>query len=99
MKIAFVIYHEVLEERITEILKANEIDTFFEWENVIGKFQGADGHMGTRTYPGHDTIRLIPFTNDDKLEKFVSEVKNFNEATTKKSDEIRIYLLPLEQIV
>lgn len=99
MKIAFLIYHDVFEDKVTVLLKELGIETYFEWENVVGKFKGADGHFGNRTYPGHDTIRLIPFTEMDMLENLISHLKVFNENISKKSDEIRLYLMPLEKIV
>jgi hypothetical protein len=33
MKIAFIIYHEVIEDRISEALNGLNIDYFTEWEN------------------------------------------------------------------
>ena len=61
MKIAFLVYYDVLEDRIISILDDLKIDNFVEWENVLGKTHGVPAHLGTRTYPGHDTVRLLPF--------------------------------------
>lgn len=99
MKAAFLVYHDVLDERIISLLDKLEIDSYIKWENVLGKSHGADPHLGTRTFPGHDSVRLIPFQNEENLNKLILSVREFNSQVVKKDDEIRIYLIPLERIV
>lgn len=99
MKIAYLIYLDVLEDRVTKLLNDCDIQSYFEWENVVGKFRGQEGHFGTRAYPGYDKIKLIPTAHEEKFEKLTLDIKDFNESITKKSDEIRLYVLPLEKIV
>ncbi len=99
MKITFVVYHDVLEDKVNAILQKNKIDTFTEWEHVIGKFHGTEGHLGTRTFPGHRNVKMIPFTEESELDAFVNDVKTENEKVHRKEDIIRVYLLPLEAIV
>ncbi len=99
MKIAFLIYHEILDERVIDILDDLKIDTYTKWENVVGKTHGAMAHLGTRTYPGHDIVRLLPFKEENNLDDLISAIQKFNGKVGKKDDEIRLYLLPLERIV
>jgi hypothetical protein len=99
MKVAFLVYHDVLDERIIDLLGKLEIDSYIKWENVLGKSHGASPHLGTRTFPGHDSVRLIPFQNEENLNKLISSIQEFNGQVVKKDDEIRIYLMPLERIV
>ncbi len=99
MKIAFLVYHDVIDDRVIQILDEFKIDAYTKWEQVIGKFQGSEGHLGTRTYPGHNSVRMIPFRDDEVLQKLIEELQNFNKTAVKKDDEIRLYLLPLEKIV
>ena len=99
MKIAFLVYHDVIDDRVIKILDELKIDGYTKWEQVVGKFQGSDGHLGTRTYPGHNSVRMIPFRDDEVLQKIILELENFNKTAVKKDDEIRLYLLPLEKIV
>lgn len=99
MKIAYLIYHDVLEDRVQKLLDDCDIQSYFEWQNVVGKFRGQEGHFGTRAFPGYDKIKLIPTAHEEKFEKLILGIKEFNAGITKKSDEIRMYLLPLEKIV
>lgn len=99
MKIAFLSYHDVLDDRIIILLEELGIDSYIKWESVLGKSHGSLPHLGTRTFPGHDSVRLIPFPEENSLNKLISKVQEFNNQVTKKDDEIRLYLLPLERIV
>ncbi len=58
-----------------------------------------EGHLGTRTFPGHNSVRMIPFRDDEVLQKLIEDLQGFNKSAVKKDDEIRLYLLPLEKIV
>ncbi len=99
MKVAFLAYHDVLDERIMALLEELDIDSYIKWESVLGKSHGASPHLGTRTFPGHDSVRLLPFREEDSLDKLIAKVQEFNDQVTKKDDEIRLYLMPLERIV
>ncbi len=99
MKVAFLAYHDVLDERIIKLLEELNIDSYIKWESVLGKSHGASPHLGTRTFPGHDSVRLIPFPEEESLNNLISKVQEFNKQVLKKDDEIRLYLLPLERIV
>jgi hypothetical protein len=99
MKIAFLVYHDVIDDRVIKILDELKIDGYTKWEQVVGKFQGSQGHLGTRIFPGHNSVRLIPFRDEEVLQKLIDELQDFNKSAVKKDDEIRLYLLPLEKIV
>jgi hypothetical protein len=99
MKITFVVYHNVLEDKVAGLIEKHKIDAFTEWENVIGKFKGSEGHLGTRVHPGHRNVRMIPFLEDLELKEFIDDVRDVNKGVQRKQDEIRVFQLPLEAIV
>lgn len=99
MKIAFLIYHDILEDRIEKILEELHIDSYTKWENVTGKFQNSDPLLGTRIYPGHETVRLIPFTEEEAASKLIKMIGEFNSKAVKSIDQARMFLLPLEKMV
>jgi hypothetical protein len=76
-----------------------KIDSYVKWENVLGKSHDAAAHLGTRTFPGHDSVRLVPFQNEEKLTQLITIIQDFNKQAVKKDDEIRLYLMPLERVV
>lgn len=99
MKIAFLVYREVHDERIEEILEKASVDFYTEWENVKGKGHETQPHLGTRTFPGLNCVRMIAFENENQLEKVISLVKDFNDSVKMKDDYARLFQMPLERIL
>jgi len=99
MKIVFIVYHDILEDRITKLFEDLKIDYFTEWENVKGKGHSSDAHLGTRTFPGYNVVRMIAFQEEKALEEMIKGVSNLNDEITRHDDKIRIFQLPLEKIL
>jgi hypothetical protein len=99
MKLVYLIYHDILEERVNGLFKQNEIDFFTEWEEVKGKGHSTEAHLGSRTFPGYNNVRLIAFDNEEMLVKLIIGIKKLNEEAVRKDDRIRLFQLPLETII
>lgn len=99
MKLAFVIYRDILDDRVSKALDELNIDFYTEWENVKGKGHNTDAHLGNRPFPGYNTVRMIAFAEDDPLEKLISSIKKLNDLVERDDDKIRAFLVPLEKIV
>jgi hypothetical protein len=99
MKFAFLVYHDVLDQRISNILNRIEIDYYTHWEDVKGKGHHTDAHLGTRPFPGYNCVRMIAFEEEGKLKKLIEILEEFNNKAERKDDQIRLFQLPLEKIV
>lgn len=99
MKIAFIIYHDVLEDRVDKIFEQNEIDYFTEWEEVKGKGHKTDPHLGTRIFPGYNNVRMIAIEEESTLQKLIEGVTELNKDAGRPDDKIRLFQMPLERIV
>jgi hypothetical protein len=99
MKIAFLVYREVHDDRIEELFEKAGIDFYTEWENVKGKGHDTQPHLGTRTFPGLNCVRMIAFEDEHQLEKVISLVKDFNASVKMKDDFVRLFQMPLERIL
>jgi hypothetical protein len=99
MKIAFVIYHDILDDRVTEALKELEIDFYTQWEDVKGKGHKTDAHLGNRPFPGYNFVRMIAFQEESQLDKLVTKINELNTIVERDDDKIRLFQLPLERIV
>jgi hypothetical protein len=99
MKFAFMVYRDVLDQRISNILNKIEIDFYTQWEDVKGKGHLTEAHLGTRPFPGYNFVRMIAFEEDEKLKKLIDIIKEFNVEVERKDDQIRLFQLPLEKIV
>ncbi|MGE5399173.1 MAG: PG0541 family transporter-associated protein [Ignavibacteriales bacterium] len=99
MKIAFIVYREVIEDRISAILEKAGVDFYTEWENVKGKGHSTMPHLGTRTYPGYNNVRMIAFEDERQLETVTDLIRQMNADITMKDDLARLFQMPLERIV
>ncbi|MBK7377872.1 MAG: hypothetical protein IPJ03_02525 [Ignavibacteriales bacterium] len=99
MKLAFVIYHDIIDDRVSKALSELNIDFYTEWEDVKGKGHNTDAHLGNRPYPGYNIVRMIAFAADDLIESLTSKIKELNEVIERDDDKIRMFLVPLEKIV
>jgi len=99
MKFAFLVYHDVLDQRISNILNGIEIDFYTQWEEVKGKGHLTEAHLGTRPFPGYNYVRMIAFEEEEKLKKLIEILEKFNNEVERKDDQIRLFQLPLEKIV
>ncbi len=99
MKLAFLVYHDILDDRVTKALKELEIDFYTEWEDVKGRGHNTDAHLGNRPFPGYNTVRMIAFPNEDLLEKLISKITELNTIAERDDDKIRLFQVPLERIV
>jgi hypothetical protein len=99
MKLAFLIYHDILDDRVTEALKELEIDFYTQWEDVKGKGHKTDAHLGNRPFPGFNFVRMIAFPDESQLEKLVIKLNELNTIVERDDDKIRLFQVPLERIV
>lgn len=99
MKTVFIVYHDILEDRLTRLFDDLKIDYFTQWENVKGKGHCSDAHLGTRTFPGFNMVRMIAFEEESAIEGLISGVTNLNNEIIRHDDKIRIFQMPLDRIV
>ncbi|HCY78057.1 MAG TPA: hypothetical protein DHV28_19290 [Ignavibacteriales bacterium] len=99
MKLTFLVYHDILDDRVTETLKELEIDYYTQWEDVKGKGHKTDAHLGNRPFPGFNFVRMIAFTEEDLLEKLIVKIKELNKIVERDDDQIRFFQVPLERII
>ena len=99
MKIAILIYHDILEDRIDKLLENLKIDYFTEWENVKGKGHSSEAHLGNRTFPGYNSVRMIAFEREDLLDELTKGVEELNKIVLREDDRIRLFQMPLERVI
>jgi len=99
MKIAFVVNNEVYTPRVMEILNSLGIDYYTRWEEVKGKGHGTEAHLGTRSFPGTNSVQMIAFQEESHLEKLIVAIRKANEQISRPDDRIRLFQIPLDRIV
>jgi hypothetical protein len=99
MKLTFLVYHDILDDRVTKALKELEIDFYTQWEDVKGKGHLTDAHLGNRPYPGYNFVRMIAFVDETILTKLIEKIAELNKIVERDDDKIRLFQVPLERIV
>jgi hypothetical protein len=99
MKIAFVVYTEVYTPRVMALLGELKIDYYTRWEQVKGKGHGTEAHLGTRSFPGVNSVLMIAFQDEQPLEALIQAIGEMNKQIARPDDHIRMFQLPLERIV
>ncbi len=99
MKIIFLVYHDVLDDRISNTLTELDIDFYTKWEDVKGSGHKTDAHLGNRPFPGFNFVRMIAFTEEELLEKLADKISELNKLVEREDDKIRLFQIPLERMV
>ncbi len=99
MKMAFVVANDVYFPRLLAILGALGIDYYTRWDKVTGKGHGTEPHLGTRSFPGHNAVLMIAFSEPEMLEKLIVEIVIANKEIHRPDDKFRLFQMPLERIV
>ena len=99
MKIAFIVYNNVFNERLMEILSELGVDYYTRWDEVKGKGHGTDAHLGTRVYPEMNAVLMIAFQTEEILESLIRRIAEVNTEIIRADDKIRLFQVPLERVV
>lgn len=99
MKLTFLIYHDVLEDRVQNLFDTIGVDYYTKWEEVKGKGHQTDAHLGTRTFPGYNYVRMVAFDDEKLLVKLIDELNELNKEALRADDKVRLFQMPLELVV
>jgi hypothetical protein len=99
MKIAFTVCNDVYAPRLMAVLHTLGIDFYTRWDQVTGKGHGTEPHLGTRSFPGHNSVLMIAFREEELLERLVADLAETNKEILRADDKIRLFQVPLERIV
>jgi hypothetical protein len=99
MKVAFLVYTEVYTPRVMTLLTDLKIDYYTRWSEVTGKGHGTEPHLGTRSFPGVNSVLMIAFEHEEPLSGLISAVTTLNAGIPRPDDHVRVFQLPLERII
>jgi len=99
MKLTFLVYHDILDDRVSKALDELKIDYYTRWEDVKGKGHQTDAHLGNRPYPGYNFVRMIAFVDEEILSNLIEKITELNKIVERDDDKIRLFQVPLERIV
>jgi hypothetical protein len=98
MKIAFIVCNDVYTPRLMKALEKLGIDYYTRWDMATGKGHGTEPHLGTRSFPGHNSVLMIAFSDEEMLGKLITAIGEANKEILRPDDKIRLFQVPLERI-
>ena len=99
MKLAFVVYNDLLMPRVMELLRDCDIDYYTRWDGVKGKGRGTEPHLGTGSFASTNAALMIAFEAESPLEMLIERITTFNLKAPRPDEQVRIFQMPLERIV
>ena len=99
MKLTFLVYHDILDDRVAKALDELKIDFYTRWEDVKGKGHHTDAHLGNRPFPGYNNVRMIAFVDESLLNELINKLDELNKLVERDDDKIRLFQVPLERVV
>jgi len=79
MKLTFLVYHDILDDRVSKALDELNIDYYTRWEDVKGKGHQTDAHLGNRPFPGYNFVRMIAFVDEVVLSTLIEKITDLNK--------------------
>ena len=99
MKMAWLVCNTFVIDHLRQCLKECNIDYFTSWDNVKGKGHGTEPHLGAGAYGSTNTVTMIAFEDEAALQALIGSIKQANLAIPRAADHIRLFQVPLDQIV
>ena len=99
MKIVFIICNDAYTDRVMELLSSCGIDYYTRWEQVTGKGHGTEPHLGTRSFPGMNSVLMIAIEDESPLAGLKHCIQGANEKIARAGDRIRMFQVPLESVI
>jgi hypothetical protein len=82
-----------------DLLTKNKIDYYTRWEQVSGKGHGTEAHLGTRSFPGLNTVLMIAIEDESILGCLTTNIREANGEIVRPGDRIRMFQIPLDSIL
>ena len=82
-----------------ELLSTLKIDYYTRWDNTTGKGHETEPHWGKGTYSSTNVVLMIAFENEAPLALLTNSIKIKNESIKRPSDKIRLFVMPMIDMV
>jgi hypothetical protein len=99
MKMAFIVQNRFFAPRLMQLLTEAGIDYYTRWDEVKGKGHGTEPHLGRGSAPGTNSVFMIAFPEESRLASLIEKITVANVEINRDDDKIRLFQLPLENIV
>lgn len=99
MKLAFIVHNEHYTEQVMGLLAQSGIDYYTRWERAMGKGHETEPHLGKGTFASLNAVLMIAFEDEAPLAALIEAIRAANAGIQRRADHIRLFAVPLEQVV
>ena len=99
MKLAFIVHNEHYTQLVMELLARADIDYYTRWERAMGKGHETEPHLGRGSFASLNGVFMIAFEDEAPLQALIAAIREANADIQRRADHIRLFQVPLEQIV
>lgn len=99
MKLTFLTYNEYVDPQVTQILKQLSIDYYTRWEQVKGKGHDTEPHTGFGRHASTNVVLMIGIQDESVLPSLLSAIRAANTTARRSDEHIRLFQVPMEQMV
>ncbi len=93
--VVFVVYNELFDSRVMQLLRRAGIDYYTRWGHATGKGRGTEPHLGQGAYGSTNAVLMIAFQEEAPLQALIDAIKSVNADTPRADDRIRVFKVPL----
>lgn len=94
MKMLMIVHNSALKTNVMEILEKNNIKKYTQIDDVKGRGNSSEPHLGTHIWPGINSI-TFSVVEDEVCINLLSEFKKLKEKFKKEG--VKIFVLPVEE--
>jgi nitrogen regulatory protein PII len=97
MNMIMIVYNEVVEEELVEILEGLGIHSYTKWQRVLGRGDRSSPHMDTHIWPGTNAVLGIVLEDADKTRQLTGRIRKLDEQVGDKG--LFALMWPVDRIV
>jgi hypothetical protein len=78
MDMVMIIYNQVIDEEVMELLQGSGIDTFTKWQRVLGEGEVSGPRLDTPVWPGANMVLGLVIKEKKKLQRLIKGLRELD---------------------
>lgn len=97
MEMVMIIYNQVIDEEVMELLEGSGIDRYTKWQRVLGAGEVSTPRLDTTVWPGANMVIGIVLKEKRKLQRLIKGLKKLDAEVGDKG--LFAFRWPVDRIV
>jgi nitrogen regulatory protein PII len=95
MKLVMVIHNSALKSNVLEVFEKNRIKKYTQIDEVKGRGESSEPHLGTHVWPGINSITFSVVKDENAYKKLLTGLREIKEKF--RSEGVKVFVLPVEE--